>query len=133
MASDFMLCARRLGRQGRSACRLDAVRAKTGVLATATTVPRISTNEPSDGETVTTFASEVQPGCDIGGNANGGDLMAIAGRAMSEAAGRGPVTLAAHDLRPAQTGLRRLQAAASGRRRAEARDDGTPGELDLPR
>jgi hypothetical protein len=36
------------------------------------------------GETVTIFASEVQPGWDIGGNANGGYLMAIASLVMFE-------------------------------------------------
>ena len=76
----------------------------TGVFANATAVRRISTNDSSAGETVTTFVSEVQPGWDIGGNANGGYLMAIAGRAMSEAVGRPPVTLTAHYLRPAPIG-----------------------------
>jgi hypothetical protein len=46
----------------------------------------------------------VQPGWDIGGNANGGYLMAIAGRAMASAVGRPPITLTAHYLRPAPTG-----------------------------
>ena len=76
----------------------------TGVFANATAVRRISTNDSSAGETVTTFVSEVQPGWDIGGNANGGYLMAIAGRAMSEAVGRPPATLTAHYLRPAPIG-----------------------------
>src|SRR5690606_18815950 len=52
----------------------------------------------------TKFAAEVKPGWDIGGNANGGYLMAIAGRAMAEAVGRPPVTLTAHYLRPAPAG-----------------------------
>ena len=39
------------------------------------------------------FAAEVASGWDIGGNANGGYLLAIAGRAMSEAIGRPPLSL----------------------------------------
>jgi hypothetical protein len=66
-------------------------------------VRRISTEGSADGGTVATYASEVRPGWDIGGNANGGYLMAIAGRAMADAAGRPPVTLTAHYLRPAST------------------------------
>ncbi len=46
----------------------------------------------------------VQPGWDIGGNANGGYLLAIAGRAMAEAVGRPPVTITSHYLRPAPAG-----------------------------
>jgi len=74
-----------------------------GVFATATAVQRISSIATEGGDAVTTFAAEVQPGWDIGGNANGGYLMAIAGRAMSDAVGRPPVTLTAHYLRPAST------------------------------
>lgn len=36
------------------------------------------------------FEAEIRPGWDIGGNANGGYLLAIAGRAMAEAVGRPP-------------------------------------------
>ena len=75
-----------------------------GVFATATAVTPIATVRTDAGETMTTYASEVQPGWDIGGNANGGYLMAIAGRAMAAAVGRPPVTLTAHYLRPAPTG-----------------------------
>lgn len=46
----------------------------------------------------------VQPGWDIGGNANGGYLLAIAGRAMAEVVGRRPLTITAHYLRPAPAG-----------------------------
>ncbi len=97
----------------------------SGVFANATAVRRISTSGTVghvDGSTVTTFASEVQPGWDIGGNANGGYLMAIAGRAMSEAVGRPPVTLTAHYLRPAPTGRCEIVVTTvrSGRRFATA-------------
>lgn len=52
-----------------------------------------------------TWKAEVQPDWDIFGIANGGYLMAIAARAMSEAAdGRTPVSLTAHFTRPVSTG-----------------------------
>jgi acyl-coenzyme A thioesterase PaaI-like protein len=76
----------------------------TELFADATAVRRISISEPADGATVTTFIGEVQPGWDIGGNANGGYLLAIAGRAMADAVGRPPLTLTAHYLRPAGSG-----------------------------
>jgi acyl-coenzyme A thioesterase PaaI-like protein len=77
----------------------------TGIFATATAVHRLVTETtsgtPARRAEVTTFAAEVHAGWDIGGNANGGYLMAIAGRAMAQAVGRAPVTLTAHYLRPA--------------------------------
>lgn len=51
-----------------------------------------------------TFRAAVHPGWDIGGNANGGYLMALAARAMAEVAGRPPLTLTAHYLRPVPAG-----------------------------
>lgn len=52
-----------------------------------------------------TWSGEVRAGWDIAGNANGGYLMAIAARAMAEAAGRpDPVTLTAHFLSPGKPG-----------------------------
>jgi acyl-CoA thioesterase len=52
-----------------------------------------------------TYDAEVAPGWDIGGNANGGYLLAIAGRAMVDAAGRpDPVTVTAHYLAPGKPG-----------------------------
>lgn len=51
------------------------------------------------------WKAEVQPGWDIFGVTNGGYLMAIAARAMSEAAGgRLPVSLTAHFTRPVSAG-----------------------------
>lgn len=50
------------------------------------------------------YAAEVHDGWDIGGNANGGYLLAIAGRAMAAAAQRPPLTITAHYLRPAPPG-----------------------------
>jgi hypothetical protein len=77
-----------------------------GSFAAATAVTVLDSDRPAgdaEGSEVR-FAGEVHPGWDIGGNANGGYLMAIAGRAMAEATGRPPVTLTAHFLRPAATG-----------------------------
>src|SRR4029079_18889147 len=51
------------------------------------------------------FDAEIAPGWDIGGNANGGYLLAVAGRAMAAAAGRpDPVTVTAHYLAPGKPG-----------------------------
>src|SRR3546814_16656841 len=51
------------------------------------------------------YDAAVAPGWDIGGNANGGYLLSIAGRAMADAAGRpDPVTLTAHYLPPGKPG-----------------------------
>ncbi len=53
-----------------------------------------------------TYDAEVAPGWDIAGNANGGYLLSIAGRAMADAAGRpDPVTITAHYLSPGKPGL----------------------------
>ncbi len=89
----------------------------TGSFADATSVrrriPIDASVQPGDtaqpgatvqpGETVR-FDAEIKPGWDIGGNANGGYLMAIAGRAMAEAVGRPPLTLTAHYLKPGPAG-----------------------------
>jgi acyl-coenzyme A thioesterase PaaI-like protein len=51
------------------------------------------------------FAAVVRPGWDIGGNANGGYLLAIAARALRAATGRpDPVTVTAHYLSPGKPG-----------------------------
>jgi len=95
-----------------------------GVFADATTVSRIvtKTDAPEGSAEFTRFAAEVNAGWDIGGNANGGYLMAIAGRAMAEAVGRPPVTLTAHYLRPAPAGPCHIEVTTvrSGRRFATA-------------
>jgi acyl-CoA thioesterase len=76
----------------------------TGIFEAATAVTMLSRSESSGGPVVTTYAAEVHPGWHIGPNANGGYLLAIAGRAMAEATGRPPVTLTAYYLRPVATG-----------------------------
>lgn len=51
------------------------------------------------------FGAEVHPGWDIGGNTNGGYLLALVGRALSMATGRADaVSITAHYLRPCPAG-----------------------------
>jgi hypothetical protein len=59
---------------------------------------------PGAGPGTASFAGVVQPGWDIGGHANGGYLLAIAGRAMAEVTGRPPLSITAHYLAPAFAG-----------------------------
>ena len=68
------------------------------------------------------FAATVHEGWDIGGNANGGYLLAIAGRAMADAVGRPPLTITAHYLRPAPAGECEIDVSVvrTGRRLATA-------------
>jgi acyl-coenzyme A thioesterase PaaI-like protein len=52
-----------------------------------------------------TWHAEIRPGWDIGGNANGGYLLAIGARALMAATGRpDPVTVTAHYLAPGRPG-----------------------------
>lgn len=72
---------------------------------------------------VHTFACRVAPGWDIMGNANGGYLLAIVGRAMSEATGRPHcVSITAHYLAPAPVAEGRVEVTVvrTGRRFATA-------------
>ena len=50
------------------------------------------------------YEAEIVPGWDILGNANGGYLMALGGRAMAAASRPHPVTLTAHFLSPGKSG-----------------------------
>jgi Acyl-CoA thioesterase C-terminal domain/Acyl-CoA thioesterase N-terminal domain len=50
------------------------------------------------------YRAEIHDGWDIGGNANGGYVLAIAGRAMAAATGRPPLSVTAHYLAPAPPG-----------------------------
>jgi acyl-coenzyme A thioesterase PaaI-like protein len=60
-----------------------------------------------------TWRSTIQPGWDVGGNANGGYLLVLAARAMAGATGfPDPVSVTAHYLRPGKPGPVRLEAAA---------------------
>lgn len=59
----------------------------------------------ADDRTPGQWRATIHDGWDIQGNANGGYLLAIAGRAMAQAAGRAnPVTLTAHYLSPGKPG-----------------------------
>jgi acyl-CoA thioesterase len=73
----------------------------------ATSVERLEpsfTAEPGSGAT-TRWSAEIAPGWDIAGNANGGYLLAIVGRAMAETIGRpDPITVTAHYLSPGRPG-----------------------------
>jgi acyl-coenzyme A thioesterase PaaI-like protein len=75
------------------------------------------------------FTAEIRPGWDIAGNANGGYLMAIAGRAMAEAIGRPPLSITAHYLRPGPPGpcTVEVETVRVGRRLATARATMTIG------
>lgn len=81
-----------------------------------------------------TWAAEVAPGWDIAGNANGGYLLAIAGRALVAATGRpDPASVTAHYLAPGAPGPVTVDTAVvrAGRRFATGsgllrREDGTP-------
>ena len=68
------------------------------------------------------YEATVHDGWDIGGNANGGYLMAIAARAMAESVGRPPLTVTGHYLRPAPAGPCTVDTTTirSGRRLATA-------------
>jgi len=50
------------------------------------------------------YDAEIAEGWDIGGNANGGYVIALAARAMADAVGRPPLTLTAHYLSPGKPG-----------------------------
>ena len=93
----------------------------TGVFEHATSVRRVG-GDGAAARSGAAFEATVQPGWDIGGNANGGYLLAIAGRAMAEATGRPPLTITAHYLAPAPAGECRVdvEVVRSGRRMATA-------------
>lgn len=50
------------------------------------------------------YDAEIADGWDIGGNANGGYVIALAARAMADAAGRPPLSVTAHYLAPGKPG-----------------------------
>ena len=81
------------------------------------------------------FDAEIKPGWDINGNANGGYLMAIAGRAMAETAGRPPLTLTAHYLKPAPAGPCEVEVdmVRAGRRLATATGSLRMGDTEIIR
>jgi acyl-CoA thioesterase len=68
------------------------------------------------------WTADIDPDWDIEGNANGGYLLAIAARAMSDAVGRPPLTVTAHYVAPGRPGPCRItvETLRSGRRTATA-------------
>lgn len=50
------------------------------------------------------YDADIAPGWDIGGNANGGYVIALAARAMADAVGRPPLSVTAHFLSPGRPG-----------------------------
>jgi hypothetical protein len=97
----------------------------------ATTVRRRS----GDTDASVRFDAHVAPGWDIGGNANGGYLLAIAGRAMADAVGRPPLTVTAHYLAPAPAGECTVDVGVvrAGRRTATATASLRQGDRELIR
>ena len=73
--------------------------ADSGSFDVATAVEAV---DATDG--VRRYRAEIHDGWDIGGNANGGYVLAIAGRAMADAMGRPPLSVTAHYLAPAPPG-----------------------------
>ena len=119
---------------------MDTVRTMTGTFALATSVRRRETSGgdgPPDGRQggSAVFDAEIKPGWDINGNANGGYLMAIAGRAMAETAGRPPLTLTAHYLKPAPAGPCEVEVnmVRAGRRLATATGSLRMGDTEIIR
>jgi hypothetical protein len=72
------------------------------------------------------FATGVHEGWGIGGNANGGYLMAIAARAMHATTGRPPLTLTAHFGVAGRARRRRGRGRAGARRAAPGDGDRHP-------
>lgn len=80
-----------------------------------------------------TYDAEIVAGWDIGGNANGGYLMALAARAMADAVGRPPLTITAHFLSPGKVGpvVVDVDVIRSGRRMAVVRATVRSGETEV--
>jgi len=100
--------------------RSTAVRRRGGGDAAA----RTTGTDATPGTTV--YDTMIVDGWDIGGNANGGYLLAIVGRAMADHLGRpDPVTVTAHYLSPGQPGDATVEVTTirEGRRFATARAD----------
>jgi acyl-CoA thioesterase len=101
--------------------------------ADATAVAR--RGRSTDATTPIIFDSAIKPGWDIGGNANGGYLLAIAGRAMAEVVGRPPLTITAHYLKPAPAGPCEVEVdvVRAGRRMATATASMRMGDTEILR
>jgi acyl-coenzyme A thioesterase PaaI-like protein len=92
--------------------------------------------DPSAGsDRVYRFAARIHPGWDIGGNANGGYLMAIVARAMAAVTGRPPLTVTGHYLSPGPAGdcIVEVTLVRSGRRMATATGSMKVGDREILR
>ncbi len=73
--------------------------------ADATAVTALDKGTPTEAAATRHWSTPIRDGWDIGGNANGGYLLALAARAMQAHAGRpDPTTITAHYLRPGAAG-----------------------------
>jgi hypothetical protein len=81
------------------------------------------------------FGARIHPGWDIGGNANGGYLMAIVARAMAAVTGRPPLSVTGHYLSPGPVGdcVVEVTLVRSGRRMATATGSLKMGDRELLR
>ncbi|MDW3213886.1 MAG: thioesterase family protein [Ilumatobacteraceae bacterium] len=79
------------------------------------------------------YDARIAPGWDIGGNANGGYVIALAARAMSDAVGRPPLSLTAHYLAPGRPGpvVIDVDVIRSGRRTATVAARVRAGETEV--
>jgi len=82
----------------------------TGRFTAATAVDEVTADTPDGSTAPRRFTAAIAEGWDIVGNANGGYLMAIAGRALVQATGRpDPVTITGHYLSPGRPGPLRIE------------------------
>jgi acyl-coenzyme A thioesterase PaaI-like protein len=107
-------------------------------IATAVTAldGQILPADPSESaDRVYRFAARIHPGWDIGGNANGGYLMAIVARAMAAVTGRPPLTVTGHYLSPGPVGDCSVDVTLvrSGRRMATATGSMKMGDREILR
>jgi hypothetical protein len=79
------------------------------------------------------YDAEIAEGWDIGGNANGGYVMALAARAMADVAGRPPLSVTAHYLAPGRPGpvVIDVEPIRAGRRTATVSARVRSGDVDV--
>lgn len=79
------------------------------------------------------YDAEINEGWDIAGNANGGYVIALAARAMADAAGRPPLSVTAHFLAPGKPGpiVIEVDVIRAGRRTATVSGRVRAGDTDI--